>query len=200
MGIINCELCNRPDGCDQWDKCSAKGLCHYTGSSLYEQSAEESGVKVYISNLKAFKDSLAAAKDKHLEEDHVINLINSMGPTPFIPTHCFNITGCNQLAYCETANRCLGLSPPFNPGKRTTDHTDPIHPPHYQGDYVMRIIEDFHLDFLDGQVIKYILRSGNKPGEPRVRDLEKALWYLQRKIANEKEGDDRRPPPLRSGD
>jgi len=65
-----------------------------------------------------------------------------------------------------------------------TPATDPVNPAHYHGDYVMRIIEDFGLDFLDGQVVKYMLRSGHKPGEPAGRDYEKALWYLQRKIEN----------------
>lgn len=68
---------------------------------------------------------------------------------------------------------------------RAKEEQEAIHPPHYQGDYVMRIIEDFHLDFLDGQVIKYILRAGRKPGESIIRDLKKAEWYLQRKIAND---------------
>ena len=61
---------------------------------------------------------------------------------------------------------------------------DPVNPAHYQGDYVMRIIEDFGLDFLDGTVIKYMLRAGNKPGEPTTRDYKKARWYLDRKISN----------------
>lgn len=78
--------------------------------------------------------------------------------------------------------------------------SDPVNPEHYKGDYVMRVIEDFQLDFLDGQVVKYILRSGNKPGEPSVRDLEKALWYLQRKIANEKAKPTGGNSPMRSGD
>jgi hypothetical protein len=62
--------------------------------------------------------------------------------------------------------------------------SDPINPEHYQGDYVMRIIEDFKLDFLDGQVIKYLLRSGNKEGQSDLVEHRKAAWYLNRKIAN----------------
>jgi len=62
--------------------------------------------------------------------------------------------------------------------------SDVVNPAHYQGDYVMRIIEDFGLDFLDGQVIKYILRAGHKPGESTIIDHKKALWYLERKIRN----------------
>lgn len=59
---------------------------------------------------------------------------------------------------------------------------DPINPKHYKGDYVMRIIEDFSLDFHTGTVVKYLLRSGNKPGNSNLQDLKKAAWYLQRKI------------------
>ena len=61
---------------------------------------------------------------------------------------------------------------------------DPVTPGHYQGDYVMRVIEDFKLDFLSGTIVKYLLRAGNKPGDSEVQDLKKALWYLQRKIKN----------------
>ena len=61
---------------------------------------------------------------------------------------------------------------------------DPVNPAHYQGDYVMRVIEDFKLDFLDGQVVKYILRAGRKPGDSDLQDHKKAQWYLNRKISN----------------
>ena len=61
---------------------------------------------------------------------------------------------------------------------------DPINPSHYHGDYVMRIIEDFELDFLRGTIVKYLLRAGNKPGDSDLQDLKKAAWYLNRKIAN----------------
>lgn len=48
----------------------------------------------------------------------------------------------------------------------------------------MRVIEDFDLDFLDGTVVKYMLRSGKKFGSPAIQDYKKALWYLSRKISN----------------
>lgn len=60
---------------------------------------------------------------------------------------------------------------------------DPVNPTHYQGDYVMRVIEDFGLDFCLGQVAKYILRAGKKSEENETTDLKKAAWYLQRRIA-----------------
>jgi hypothetical protein len=62
--------------------------------------------------------------------------------------------------------------------------SDPVKPEHYHGDYVMRIIEDFKLDFLSGTIVKYLLRAGNKPGDSELQDLKKARWYLERKIAN----------------
>lgn len=57
--------------------------------------------------------------------------------------------------------------------------SDPINPKHYQGDYVMRVIEDFGLGFRLGNVVKYILRADNKG---RLEDLRKAQWYLEREI------------------
>jgi len=33
-----------------------------------------------------------------------------------------------------------------------------------------------------GNALKYIQRAGTKPGEPEVRDLMKAVWYLQSRI------------------
>lgn len=70
---------------------------------------------------------------------------------------------------------------------------DPVNPAHYHGDYVMRIIENFKLDFLSGTIVKYLLRAGNKPGDSIQQDLLKACWYLDRKIASleESEGVDR---------
>jgi len=62
--------------------------------------------------------------------------------------------------------------------------SDPVNPQHYQGDYVMRIIEDFKLDFLRGTVVKYLLRAGNKSNDSELQDLKKARWYLDRKISN----------------
>ena len=60
---------------------------------------------------------------------------------------------------------------------------DPVsHPKHYcshpSGIETIQITE--HLDFCLGNAIKYILRSPYKGNE--VQDLEKAVWYLNRKI------------------
>lgn len=57
------------------------------------------------------------------------------------------------------------------------------HPTHYGGDTTyeaIKVIEAWGLDFHLGNVAKYISRAGKKGDS--VEDLEKALWYLQRKI------------------
>lgn len=57
------------------------------------------------------------------------------------------------------------------------------HPTYYQSKNieVIDIIESFDLDFFAGNVIKYVLRAGKKENE--IEDLEKAKWYIERKIS-----------------
>lgn len=61
------------------------------------------------------------------------------------------------------------------------------HPSHYGGAdnpyEAIRVIEAWSLGFCDGNVLKYLCRWRDKGGIP---DLEKALWYLQRFITQEK--------------
>ena len=56
------------------------------------------------------------------------------------------------------------------------------HPKHYnEGKFeVIDVIEDWHLDFHLGNVIKYIARANHKG--KLLEDLKKAEWYLSRKI------------------
>jgi hypothetical protein len=63
------------------------------------------------------------------------------------------------------------------------------HPSHYnQGKVeVIDAIEDWDLNFCEGNVVKYVARHRHK-GEP-LEDLKKASWYLKRLImALESEG------------
>lgn len=62
------------------------------------------------------------------------------------------------------------------------------HPEHYGGKEnvyeVVKVAEAWGLDkdaYLFN-VIKYVGRSGKKEGNPPIQDLEKALWYLNRRI------------------
>ncbi len=64
-------------------------------------------------------------------------------------------------------------------------------PQHYQlrnGFQVIDLTEA--LDFCSGNVVKYVARAGNKEGESALDDLEKALWYLVRKIENVRKSED----------
>lgn len=62
---------------------------------------------------------------------------------------------------------------------------DPVNPNHYKalGDYsATHIVPIWGLGYETGQALKYIQRAGNKPGEPEIQDLKKAIWYLKRKV------------------
>ena len=56
------------------------------------------------------------------------------------------------------------------------------HPAHYNhGTYeTIDVIEDWELGFHCGNAIKYISRHAHK-GAP-IRDVEKAIWYLERHL------------------
>ena len=58
------------------------------------------------------------------------------------------------------------------------------HPSHYnQGKIeVIDAIEDWDLNFCEGNVVKYVARHRHKT-EP-LEDLKKAKWYLNRLISN----------------
>lgn len=62
------------------------------------------------------------------------------------------------------------------------------HPLHYGGaasQYeTIKVIEAWELDFHLGSTVKYISRAGKKDVSTEIQDLEKAEWYLRRKINN----------------
>jgi hypothetical protein len=62
------------------------------------------------------------------------------------------------------------------------------HPQHYGGEgnpyEAIKVIEAWGLDFPLGNAVKYISRAGKKDKETTVQDLEKAIWYIRRKIMN----------------
>lgn len=65
------------------------------------------------------------------------------------------------------------------------------HPLHYGGKdnpyEAIKVIEHYKLGFCLGNKLKYILRAGKKDSSKYVEDLEKAKWYLERKINNLKQ-------------
>ena len=62
------------------------------------------------------------------------------------------------------------------------------HPQHYGGENnpyeAIKVIEAWELDFHLGNTVKYISRAGKKEKDKELQDLNKALWYLQRRIDN----------------
>ena len=66
--------------------------------------------------------------------------------------------------------------------------SDPInHPKHYgahpTGVKCIDIIE--HFSFNVGSAVKYLWRAGLKDDNPKITDLQKARWYIDRAIKNE---------------
>ena len=72
--------------------------------------------------------------------------------------------------------------------KKVTSPEKVNHPPHYGGEEnpyeVIKVIEAWKLDFHLGNAVKYIPRAGVKDPNKEIEDLEKAVWYLNRKINN----------------
>lgn len=65
-----------------------------------------------------------------------------------------------------------------------SDNVD--HPSHYcdgRKYEPVEVILDWELDFLLGNALKYISRTGRKGSdEDAIEDLEKAVWYIQKRI------------------
>lgn len=64
------------------------------------------------------------------------------------------------------------------------------HPSHYSaGGYeAIKVIEAWNLGFCLGNTVKYIARAGKKADNSELLDLEKAAWYLNRRIEQLKQG------------
>jgi hypothetical protein len=95
---------------------------------------------------------------------------------------CGKIIPINE--YC--CDRNLGMHPALE------DNIN--HPKHYTGSKieVIEFIEDKNLGFHLGNAVKYIARAGKKDPEKYEEDLEKAIWYIRRRIELKKENP-RRP-------
>ena len=60
----------------------------------------------------------------------------------------------------------------------------PKQPKHYEtgSTDVIDFCKEYNLNFNKGNIVKYICRSGKKENESELKDLQKALVYLQREI------------------
>jgi hypothetical protein len=58
------------------------------------------------------------------------------------------------------------------------------HPKHYNTGKieVIEFIEDQQLGYHLGNAVKYLCRAGRKDENKFVEDLEKAIWYIKRRI------------------
>lgn len=74
--------------------------------------------------------------------------------------------------------------------KKSKSDKDSVNHPHYYSSgkiEVIEAIEDWELGFHLGNACKYISRAGKKDPDKEIQDLEKAIWYLRRKIEIAKE-------------
>lgn len=62
------------------------------------------------------------------------------------------------------------------------------HPPHYtDGRYEHAdVVVDWGLDYFLGRCTAHIKRAGKKAGMTRLMDLQKAAWYLHRRVQLER--------------
>ena len=62
---------------------------------------------------------------------------------------------------------------------------DNVNHPSYYTDgkiEVIEFIEDKNFGYCHGNAIQYISRSGKKSKETEIQDLQKAIWYINRRI------------------
>lgn len=73
---------------------------------------------------------------------------------------------------------------------KATEHDPVNHPSHYTDGRIEVIdyIEDKKLGFHLGNAVKYISRAGKKDPSKEIEDLEKAVWYINRYIAERQFG------------
>jgi len=86
-----------------------------------------------------------------------------------------------------------GKSETTPPTKSSSKDVSKYSPAHYQRGkiQVWDFISDQNLDFLTGNVVKYVCRAGLKDYESELDDLLKAKAYIEKKIAQVSEGHNR---------
>lgn len=94
------------------------------------------------------------------------------------------IESTSDTTFCTGTIEASGLAVGFvgdkslvSSGQETVDHPEHYRPGPYEA---IKVIEAWELDFHLGNAVKYIARAGRKSS--MREDLEKAIWYLQRKI------------------
>jgi hypothetical protein len=49
---------------------------------------------------------------------------------------------------------------------------------------VIKVIDNWNLNFSLGNALKYISRAGKKNPQTEIEDLQKAIWYINHHIEN----------------
>jgi hypothetical protein len=104
------------------------------------------------------------------------------------------LEGTRMVTWCDSKDYAICPQPGATPGEalrrlrafpKAGASDDPVqHPAHYTTGKIECIdyIEDKELGFHLGNAVKYITRAGKKDLAKTIEDLEKAVWYIQRKI------------------
>ena len=118
--------------------------------------------------LDGLRERIVAAQ---LEAEKAAKLLGGEATIPSLPP-CYEV----GKASFKPGN------PELAPTEAVPPPRDPVnHPAHYHGDGMeaIDVIKAFGLGFLDGNVVKHVIRRRNKNG---VEDLKQARWYLDRLI------------------
>lgn len=107
------------------------------------------------------------------------------------PVNCEDLD-CNVCDLSKNRAKCHGCDQAFlfwlyseaEPEKEEDKSNTVNSPSHYtDGEIeVIDYIEDKGLGFCLGNAVKYISRAGKKDQSKEVEDLQKAIWYIQRRI------------------
>ena len=94
----------------------------------------------------------------------------------------------NVCEGCEAFDCTTCVNGSKNSSKKFKEHHDPVEKPkHYNiGIETIDYIESWEMDYIEGNIIKYITRYKYKNG---LEDLKKGLWYLNRLIKKVEEKD-----------
>jgi hypothetical protein len=113
--------------------------------------------------------------------DTWVNKLDETNTVTIATVGAFSVTGSSikDGNYMASRDDFLHYFKPQS--KENVPMSDPInHPEHYTShpSGIECIEVTRHMGFAAGNVIKYLWRNGLKDGEPSLKDLKKAAWYL----------------------
>lgn len=98
---------------------------------------------------------------------------------------CWIVTGAYHGIFDGMKKLIRKKTERMTPDQQKKHENDPVnYPSHYTDGKieVIEYIEDKKLGFCLGNAVKYISRAGKKDPEKEIEDLEKAEWYIKRRI------------------